>query len=148
MKKNLIMLVLLSFFLIGCGTEKEKNEAEQFDGLATDYYYEANNKFIDSGHVKMKEGNYQGAVEDFTKAIEELPGYAYAYGFRAWAKLETEDLEGALIDINKALELKDDAHDFYIWRAQIYRAMGDSQAADIDNSKGETLKNKFIQEQL
>lgn len=141
------MLLFLSFFLIGCGVEKEKNEAEQVDGLSTDYYYEANNKFVDSGHMKMKEANYKGAVEEFTKAIEELPDYAYAYGFRAWAKLEAGDLDGALVDVNKAIELKNDAHDFYMWRARIYRAMGDSQAADVDNDKGETLKNKFIEAQ-
>lgn len=148
MKKSLIMSVFLLFFLIGCGAEIPPGDEEKIHTDNTDYYYETNNKFIDDGHVQMKNGNYKEAVEYFTKAIEELPDYAYAYGFRGWAKFETGDLEGALIDVNKALELKNDVHDFYMWRARIYRAMGDSESADVDSSKAEELKSKFLDQQF
>jgi len=149
MNKIFIILLVPLVLLIGCDIAKQNEEDQPLYDLAnTDYYYEANNQSINSGHKKMKEGNYKDATEYYTKAIEELPNYAYAYGFRAWAKMETGDLEGALVDVNKAIEMKDDAHDFYLWRSQIYREMGRVEEANIDDIKWKELKKKLIQEDL
>lgn len=134
MTKKIIFCLFLFFLMLGCSTD----ESEFNQNGSTDYYYETGNKFIFSGHQKIKSGDFVGATADFTKAIEELPDYAYAYGFRSWSKREAKDLQGALADINKALELKNDAHDFYMWRYEIYKAMGgnDNQMnADFEKAK-------------
>jgi hypothetical protein len=44
--------------------------------------------------------------------------------------------------VNKAIEMKDDAHDFYLWRSQIYREMGRVEEANIDDIKWKELKKK------
>jgi len=142
MNKFLILMSFMLFFLIGCGGPAAKNE-ENNEPINTDYFYEMNNKFIDSGHNNMKQGLNKEAVADFTKAIEELPNYAYAYGFRATAKKNIGDLEGAMDDINKAIELKNDTSDFYFWRSEIYKEMGDEAAKNKDLEKVEQLKHNF-----
>jgi tetratricopeptide (TPR) repeat protein len=47
-----------------------------------------------------------GAIADFTKAIELKPDYAEAYYFRGLAKQAKRDLDGATTDFTKAIELK------------------------------------------
>ncbi|MDD5021821.1 MAG: hypothetical protein PHR82_06820 [Endomicrobiaceae bacterium] len=136
MAKKLIFCLFLFFFMFGCSTDENNMDLNE----GTDYYYETGNKFILSGHQKIKAGDFAGATEDFTKAIEELPEYAYAYGFRAFAKQQAGDLPGALIDINKAIEMKDSIGEFYIWRAGIYKDMGDDNSMNINFEKAAELK--------
>lgn len=52
-----------------------------------------------------------GALDDFTKAIELKPEYAEAYYFRGLAKQAKGDVDGAVADFAKAIELKPDYPD-------------------------------------
>jgi len=58
-----------------------------------------------SGVEKANSGDYQGAIEDYNKAIEINPNKAEAYVNRAFAKGELGDFRGAIEDCNKAIEL-------------------------------------------
>ena len=62
-------------------------------------------KLHNSGAVKHKEGDYQGAIDDYTKAIEFNPQDAYAFLNRAAAKQQLKDYQGAIADYTKVLEI-------------------------------------------
>ena len=55
---------------------------------------------------KQKLEDYQGAIDDFTKAIEIGPNDARYYKRRAYAKRKLGDNEGADEDDRKAEKLK------------------------------------------
>ena len=61
------------------------------------YYYRA----LSKGSIK----DYDGAISDFTKAIEIYPEYTAAYLYRGIAKLNIEDLKGACFDAKKIVSL-------------------------------------------
>ncbi len=70
--------------------------------------YEERSEFLDyynSGEEKNDSGDYQGAIEDYTKAIEiETENYE-SYVNRGKAKECIGDIEGAIIDYTKAKEI-------------------------------------------
>ena len=65
----------------------------------------ADNPFIKSGKAKFDEGDYRGAIADYSRAIELNPDYANAYYNRGIAKSKLGDHDGAEADRNRAAEL-------------------------------------------
>ncbi len=59
----------------------------------------------DNGLKKYEQGDYQGAIADYTKAIEVNPQNADAYIRRGYTKYNLKDYHGAIIDYDKALEI-------------------------------------------
>jgi tetratricopeptide (TPR) repeat protein len=57
------------------------------------------------GLVRNQTGNYQGAVEDFDKAIQGDPKNAFAYNNRAWAKQNLGRYDEAIADYDQAIQL-------------------------------------------
>lgn len=74
-----------------------KYEKAQFKGGYKIYY--------SSGQRKHNAGDFEGAIADFTKAIEEKPDYGEAYGFRGLSRLKSGDKAGACADWKKAEDL-------------------------------------------
>ena len=62
-------------------------------------------QYFNQGVEKYEAGNYQGAINDFTKVIEINPQYANAYLNRGIARELVNDLEGACDDWRKAVDL-------------------------------------------
>ena len=56
--------------------------------------------------MKCKLGDYQGAIDDYSKSIEIDPNNHFAYKFRADVKRKSGDNKGADEDIRKAEKLK------------------------------------------
>ena len=56
------------------------------------------------GREKYEQGNYQGAIDDWSKAIEINPEFAAAYNNRGYAKYNLNDYQGAIADYDKAIE--------------------------------------------
>tara|TARA_Y100000741_G_scaffold339293_1_gene300034 strand:+ start:299 stop:889 length:591 start_codon:yes stop_codon:yes gene_type:complete len=56
------------------------------------------------GEEKRKLSNHQGAIEDFTKAIEKNPSYGEVYFYRGLSRMVLGDYEGALEDYTKATQ--------------------------------------------
>ncbi|MGK7894284.1 MAG: tetratricopeptide repeat protein, partial [Xenococcus sp. (in: cyanobacteria)] len=61
--------------------------------------------FFDRGKDKYNHKNYQGAIADYTKAIEINPQYSDAYKNRGNARRKLGDHQGAIADYDQAIEL-------------------------------------------
>ena len=87
------------------------------------------------GLVYRDEGNYDLAIESFTKAIELNPDFAKAYANRA-ATYQCKGLfDRAIADHTKALELKPDHPEAYVNRGAAYGEQGDYDRAIADHTK-------------
>ncbi|MDP7034811.1 MAG: tetratricopeptide repeat protein, partial [Planctomycetota bacterium] len=72
---------------------------------------------------RQREGNLQGALEDYSLAISRLPTFAMAYGNRGVVRYRMKDVEGALADINAALRLNPSLGGSHRFRGFILREM-------------------------
>src|SRR5277367_1019324 len=62
-------------------------------------------EYYNRGNVRGKQGDFSGAIADFTKAIELNPTFALAYTYRGNARSHSGDPDGAIADSTKAIEL-------------------------------------------
>ena len=91
------------------------------------------------GLAYRDEGDYDRAIESFTKAIELNPNYAVAYNNRGDVYRENGNFDRAIADYTKAIELKPDFVEAYNHRDDAYYAKGDYDRA-IAESRGITEK--------
>ena len=61
--------------------------------------------WFDRGVKKKEEGDYEGAIEDFTQAILLDPNYAEAYLCRGYIRKGLKDYKGVIEDVNEAIRL-------------------------------------------
>jgi len=112
----------------------------------SDYMISANNK--------KEKGNYQGAVMDYTKAIElsniKIHDVSKLYSFRAFCKEMLNDYRGAIIDLNESIKLEKAiffTHYDLSHRAKLKEYLRDYKGALIDISRAieieESKKSKF-----
>ena len=87
-----------------------------------------------------RKGDLDGAIADYTKAIELKPDDAGAYNNRGNAKQTKGDLDGAIADYTKAIELKPDDAGAYCNRAAWRKAKGDLGGALADYNKAIELQ--------
>jgi tetratricopeptide (TPR) repeat protein len=106
--------------------------ASAFGDDATDYY--------NSGNAKIAKGDLDGAIADYTKAIELKPDDAETYIIRGRVKKAKGDLDGAIADYTKAIELKPDDAEIYIIRAIAKAAKNDSDGTLADCNKAIELQ--------
>jgi tetratricopeptide (TPR) repeat protein len=57
------------------------------------------------GEAKLRKGDLNGAIADFSQAIRVNPQYGLAYRNRGNAKRKKGDLDGAIADYNQAIKL-------------------------------------------
>ena len=62
-------------------------------------------QYFNQGVEKYEAGNYQGAIDDWSKAIEINPQNANTYNNRGSAKDDLGDYQGAIADYTKAIEI-------------------------------------------
>ena len=60
---------------------------------------------INRGNAKDDKGDSEGAIVDYTRAIELNPKYAAAYYNLAYTKQAKGDIDGAIADYTRAIEL-------------------------------------------
>src|SRR5437870_219339 len=90
--------------------------------------------FLKSGAAKYDKGDWDGAISDYTKALEIDPKLAAACNWRGLVRQAKGDWEGAIVDFTHALEIdpkmasayKNRAHAYYVSRDWI-RALADSR---------------------
>ena len=79
-----------------------------------------------------------------TKAIENNPSNSEAYYTRANSKLHSEDVEGAIEDLNKAIEINPSYKDAYNFRGLIKSQLKDFSEAIDDYSKAKGCRSRSI----
>jgi tetratricopeptide (TPR) repeat protein len=95
--------------------------------------------FLERGLAKRDKSDFQGAVSDFSKAIELKPDYADAYFHRGNARRVLVDSKGAadnkaaMVDYDQAIKLKPDYAEAYDSRSLIRGVLGDYEGATRDS---------------
>ena len=101
--------------------------------------------YLARGNIRLTQEDSEGAVQDYSRVIElnktaNNPSVDQrAYSNRASALVNLGDLNGALRDVNKAIELKPDAAEDYFKRGAIQATTGDREAAAQDMEKAADL---------
>lgn len=98
--------------------------------------------FNNRGNDKYNKADYEGAVQDYNRAIELKPNDAEAYYNRGWAKYSLGDKQGAIADYTQAIKLKPDYADAYYYRGDAKYILKDKQGAIADYQKAADLYQK------
>ena len=106
------------------------------------------NSLVKSGNDKVRNGDFDGAIADFTEAIKidkVFPEYVQAgpYLNRGLALEKKGDLDAALVDFNKAIKLQSNSVYAYQNRAGLYEKRKELDPAIADYSKAIKLNSKF-----
>ena len=102
---RIILSILLSITLMACNVGKEDNVAYEIQREKGSDELSEYMKICQEGIDKYNLEDYNGAIQDYTKAIELSPLWSAAYDYRGIAKSELKDYIGAIQDFNKAIEL-------------------------------------------
>ena len=92
------------------------------------------------GNAKRGKGDLDGALADYTRALELNPQDAKAYNNRGNAKQDKGDLDGALADYTRALELNPKHASAYYNRGVARFVKGEMAAAAADFARAQELK--------
>ena len=100
-----------------------------------------------SGDTKSAQGDYEGAIQEFNKALEIEPRFARVYNNRGLVKKTMGDTQGALNDFIKAIELDPQLAAAHFNLGQIKTDTGDFTGAIKDLSNAINInENPLIQE--
>ena len=91
----------------------------------------------------IAKGDYDRALQDYTKAIDLKPNDAEAYNNRGGAYYLKEEYESAIVDFTKAIQLKPDYAEAYNNRGGAYYLKEEYESAIIDFTKAIDLKPDY-----
>jgi tetratricopeptide (TPR) repeat protein len=105
-------------------------------------------EYYNNGLSKANSKDYQGAIADYSKAIEKNPKYFEAYNSRGNAKNSLRDANGAILDLNKSIALNPEYGIAYYNRGVAKFNLNQKKSACLDWKKaqelGELDANDFI----
>jgi tetratricopeptide (TPR) repeat protein len=84
---------------------------------------------------KASQGNFQGAIADYSQAIKVKPNYSAAYSNRGIVRSALDDPEGAMADFNRAIDLNPMFPEFFVGRGLLRSRLKDRQGAIADYSQ-------------
>ncbi|NRB08919.1 MAG: tetratricopeptide repeat protein [Richelia sp.] len=87
------------------------------------------------GVEEMRQGNYQGAITQFTQAIQLQNNFANAYSNRCLAYLQIQFYQNAVTDCTQAIKISPNNSEAYLNRGLAYQRQGNYQAAIADNNQ-------------
>ena len=106
-------------------------------------------EYYADGIIKQDSGDYDGALIEYSRAIELNPNFVASYINRGLVKQSLKDYAGAMIDYNKAIEIKPDSYS-YMNRAILKHelkefefAIKDFDLAMISDNKESSIKDKI-----
>ena len=88
--------------------------------------------YFNRAYKKGKNGDYYGAISDYTKAIEINPNDGDAYYNRGWNKVKLKDYYGAISDYTKAIEINPNDKSAFKNRGITKKKIGDMKGACSD----------------
>jgi tetratricopeptide (TPR) repeat protein len=98
--------------------------------------------FYNSGIDKSSKGDYQGAITDFTKVIEQYPNEPKPYHYRGINKFNLKDYSGAIVDFNSAIGLNPKYADAFYMRGMAKIGMKKRKEACVDFQIANQLGNR------
>jgi lipoprotein NlpI len=100
--------------------------------------------FLESGNARVAQGDYLGAIVDFSSALELEPKNPVLYAARGNAKTNLGELDEAISDFSRAIEIDPARRVPYINRGVAKVDKGDLNGAIADYSKAIDLDPKNI----
>lgn len=98
--------------------------------------------FLSRGQAHEREGATELSIADLTHAIRLSEGtYASAFSSRGVAKYNVGDLQGALADYTRAIELEPDEPIYWRNRAEVLSDLGDEAKAEADEAQADALED-------
>jgi tetratricopeptide (TPR) repeat protein len=94
---------------------------------------------VQRGLALNKEGQYDAAIQEFTKAIEARPDFLDAYLYRGTALFEAGRPQDSIPDFTRVLQGRTDDAVVYLYRGDSYAAMGSKDAAIADYQRALAL---------
>src|SRR5205814_7290966 len=98
--------------------------------------------FVQRASARGFNGDMNGAIADFSRAIELDPKSTSAYYHRGIARLEKAEFDAAIGDLNRAIELSPNTSDYYNDRGRAKLRKGDNDGAIADFTKAIELDPK------
>ena len=94
-------------------------------------------EYFKNGSDYAKTGEYQLAIDNFTKCLRIDTDYALAYNMRGYAYYSLGNYEDSIDDFTRAIRIdpdriKDDTFDAYYWRGVAYYSLGNYEEAIAD----------------
>lgn len=101
-------------------------------------------RWMRSGNLKLRNGDYDGAIADFSRAISLEPSNSGYYFMRASAKEKKRDYAGAADDYARAIEFtREDKDVIYVVRAGAREQSGDLDGAIADYTRAIEINPKL-----
>ena len=116
--------------------EAEREKREEEDTLT---YWDHFNKAYDA----VEKGDYNTAVQEYTRAIEKDPNYAFAYNNRGNSYADLGKYDQAIADYNKAIELDPNYAFAYNNRGVSYNDLGKYDQAIANYNKAIELDPNY-----
>jgi serine/threonine protein kinase len=92
-------------------------------------------QFQQRGRQQANAGNYEAAINEYTRAIELNDTLPDVYFGRAIAYYNTQQLDAALADLTRVIELNPKYVNAYGWRGLVYNMQGKSEEAIADYTR-------------
>ena len=93
------------------------------------------------GNRYSRNGAYERAIEDYSRAIEMDGEFAEAYYDRGFSFYEVGLYEEAIADLTRAIELNPEAAHYYGQRSLVYLFTDRLDLAEADQETSDALRN-------
>ncbi|KJU85531.1 protein containing Heat shock protein DnaJ [Candidatus Magnetobacterium bavaricum] len=100
--------------------------------------------YVNRGKGHYSKGNFDEAINDFTRAVERKPDYVEAYHFRGCAWRDKRRYDKAINDFTRAIELSSNYVDAYFNRGNLWRNKGDIDRAIADWTRAIEIDSGYI----
>ena len=107
--------------------------------LVSNVYGQTSKEYFNRAVAKYNLLDYEGAIADYTKAIELNPNYAEVFFNRGMCKAFLQDFRGAIADCTKAIELNPNYAEAYFNRGVSKNFLGQKDSGCLDFSKAGEL---------
>jgi Flp pilus assembly protein TadD len=133
MKKIAIVLIFLSGILVfnACVSKEEKA-----------------NLAMNEGKKKARKFDFQGAIKEFSKALQYKPDFSQAYYQRGTAYFNAKIYDSAMMDYNVCLKMDAKQNDVLAARGTLKFVLGDRDGACSDWTAAKELGNENLSEKL
>ncbi len=102
------------------------------------------NGFHDRGNLRSRNGSYESAIADYSKAIDMGQDFAEAHYNRGASYYEIGNYEEALADLNRAIDLDPKTARYYSQRSLVYLFTDRTDLAEADEEMCEELRNQGL----